>query len=475
MNTMKKLVFALAFGVVSFGQTPLPSPFPIGGNGGGVGTGTVTSIATACGISGGTITTTGTLRRSETQNAQTGTTDTIADDDCGKLITYSNGASVAVTLPQANGSTFISGWFVDTANLGAGTVTITPTTSTIDGAASITLTTSQGVRIVSNGTNYFSVRGKATGSGISGLTTNVLTKALSSTTIGDSIISDDGTTATVDGALVADSIATGAAPPTCTAGTAGVFCAKEGTAPTGAADVGMLYPNPTATAWKTKLNNGAEDEICQVTLANCGGGNTPPVDSTTAGNGINWVTPPCTYCVSGTINNADPHQIIGVQFMPTAIQTSRYATFGPKTASGTSCTGGVCGLVLEVLAADKSTVLCLSEVATSGNATSRLNIDQTTDTWAMAWVSGADVSAGVCTLPAGLYWAVWTTDSLALQVVAAGNTDASAMVNVNSIRWGYQGAVATGNGASIAFPSGARTFSTLSPFNYNQPSIAFLN
>jgi hypothetical protein len=44
-------------------------------------------------------------------------------------------------------------------NLGVGTLTVTPTTSTVDGAASLALTTGQGVLICSDGTNYFTSRG----------------------------------------------------------------------------------------------------------------------------------------------------------------------------------------------------------------------------------------------------------------------------------------------------------------------------
>jgi hypothetical protein len=86
-------------------------------------------------------------------NAQTGTSYTVLSGDNSKLITFSNGSATAVTLPQATGS-FTSGWFADARNLGAGAVTITPTTSTIDGASTLVLTTGQSVRIVSDGTNY---------------------------------------------------------------------------------------------------------------------------------------------------------------------------------------------------------------------------------------------------------------------------------------------------------------------------------
>ena len=91
----------------------------------------------------------------------TGTSDTMLDSDRAKLVTYSNASSIAVTLPQAGASTlFVSGWYTSVENRGAGLVTITPATSTIDGAASVTLPQHRGLKINSNGTNYFTQRGR---------------------------------------------------------------------------------------------------------------------------------------------------------------------------------------------------------------------------------------------------------------------------------------------------------------------------
>jgi hypothetical protein len=135
------------------------------------GTGTVTSVATGCGLTGGTITTTGTLKTSNAVNAQTGTTYTVVDGDCGKLVTTTNASAIAITLPQAGASSsFVSGWSADFQNRGAGTATITPTTSTIDGAATLALTTGTGVRIFSDGTNYFTQRGASSGGIVSSQT-----------------------------------------------------------------------------------------------------------------------------------------------------------------------------------------------------------------------------------------------------------------------------------------------------------------
>lgn len=89
-------------------------------------------------------------------NAQTGTSYTILTGDRAKNLTLSNANPVAVTLPQANSSTFPDGWYVLVANKGVGLVTITPTTSTINGGASITLLTNQSCFIISDGTNYIS-------------------------------------------------------------------------------------------------------------------------------------------------------------------------------------------------------------------------------------------------------------------------------------------------------------------------------
>lgn len=94
-------------------------------------------------------------------NAQTGTTYTYLTGDYGKLVTHTNAAAIAGTLPQA-GASFPANWFVFVQNRGAGVLTITPTTSTVDGAATLVLNQNEGALIVSDGTNYFSFRGKAT-------------------------------------------------------------------------------------------------------------------------------------------------------------------------------------------------------------------------------------------------------------------------------------------------------------------------
>lgn len=90
--------------------------------------------------------------------ANTGTTYTVLLGDNRKLLTFSNAASIAVTLPQATTAGFASGFYFYAKAIGAGVTTITPTTSTISGAASLALAQNEGVIVWSNGTNYEALR-----------------------------------------------------------------------------------------------------------------------------------------------------------------------------------------------------------------------------------------------------------------------------------------------------------------------------
>jgi hypothetical protein len=99
-------------------------------------------------------------------NAQSGTTYTFVTGDENKLVTFNNASSIAVTLPQATTSGFTAGAIFYTSNRGAGTATITPTTSTINGGATLVLNQNQGAIIVSDGANYSAwISAAPTGSG----------------------------------------------------------------------------------------------------------------------------------------------------------------------------------------------------------------------------------------------------------------------------------------------------------------------
>lgn len=107
-------------------------------------------------------------------NSQTGTTYTVLISDFGKLITFNNGSPVAVTLPVATG--FPTDFVFRVQNLGAGLVTITPTTSTIDGAATFTRSQNSGAEIASNGSNYFTQRGNPAGDTLPVVDTTAIVK-----------------------------------------------------------------------------------------------------------------------------------------------------------------------------------------------------------------------------------------------------------------------------------------------------------
>lgn len=60
----------------------------------------------------------------QTINAQSGTTYTIATDDPGKLVTQSNGSAITTTVPQDSDVTFAVGKWCELYQLGAGQITV---------------------------------------------------------------------------------------------------------------------------------------------------------------------------------------------------------------------------------------------------------------------------------------------------------------------------------------------------------------
>lgn len=83
------------------------------------------------------------------------TADTINNTDQGYAIVYTNDSPVAVSIGQAGAALqYLDGWCCWIKVTGAGTVTITPVASTINGGASIALAHNIGAFIWSDGTNY---------------------------------------------------------------------------------------------------------------------------------------------------------------------------------------------------------------------------------------------------------------------------------------------------------------------------------
>lgn len=95
-----------------------------------------------------------------------GTTDTITAADYGQVILYNSASPVAVTLPQATGSFATFNFYA--INLGAGTVTITPSVGTINGASNFAIASGYSVWNVSDGTNWQVWKGFGSGTVNSG-------------------------------------------------------------------------------------------------------------------------------------------------------------------------------------------------------------------------------------------------------------------------------------------------------------------
>lgn len=87
-------------------------------------------------------------------NAQIGTTYTFLASDKLTILTFSNASAIAATLPQATTSGFGVGFLTIVKNVGVGTLTITPTTSTIGTGTALVLRTNEWAIIWSDGTNY---------------------------------------------------------------------------------------------------------------------------------------------------------------------------------------------------------------------------------------------------------------------------------------------------------------------------------
>lgn len=124
--------------------------------------GVVTSVTAGCGLTISPTTGAVVASASVTARNNTTTSDTLLGTDCGSTVTENNASAVAVGIAQAGTTGFLAGTYWTLKNKGAGLVTLTPTTSTIDGNASLTLKQNQSVDFYSDGTNYITLPGRPT-------------------------------------------------------------------------------------------------------------------------------------------------------------------------------------------------------------------------------------------------------------------------------------------------------------------------
>ena len=294
-------------------------------SGGGGGSGTVTSIAAGQCLSGGTITTSGTIALAGGVNPQTATYQVLASDFSGcKTITVASG-TFTITL-VASGSQPANGQAIGILNYGTGTVTVAPSGQNINGSSSNltigpgTASAPSGGYIKSDGTNYFA------GVSSSVSATNPLPRSaggLNSSSAGTGLLRD-GTTPTAS-ELSGDCTTSGSNAVTCTRINGTAFAGTNGDVVNFGADnipvdSGVLQTNiPTqaangtsggipyyAGANKALVSSGA---LTVNVLPKGGGAGAAPINSSITDNG-------------------------------TTVATTETVTIGP---SPPACTGGTAG------------------------------------------------------------------------------------------------------------------------------------
>lgn len=123
----------------------------------GAGSVSITTTSPQLVVAPSPLTGTGTIDLTVARNAQTGTTYTLLSGDAGKVVSLSNAASIAVTVPQASGS-FAAGYGAEFQDIGAGIPTLTTSTSVFDnGLSTIVMAKGQSTYIWSDSTNWHSV------------------------------------------------------------------------------------------------------------------------------------------------------------------------------------------------------------------------------------------------------------------------------------------------------------------------------
>lgn len=140
----------------------------------------------------------------------------------------------------------------------------------------------------------------------------------------------------------------------------------------------------------------------------------------------------------------------GLKWTPVMSMTLDAVSFDILTATGTSCSGGTCGVLIGVYSADGSSLLC-STRGTSGGSPDMNTTGVKTLTF-----------SSVCSLTGGTtYLFALATDSAALQVYTwDGTSSATGVLNASRAMTGQCANATSGNGGSITFPATCGTLNT---------------
>ena len=101
-----------------------------------------------------------------TQNAQTGTTYTLAATDFTKLVTLSNASPVTVTVPLESSVAWVAGTQLRLMNLGAGVVTVVGAGGVTINGSPLTLAQYKNATLTKTGTNTWTFTGSASAPGM---------------------------------------------------------------------------------------------------------------------------------------------------------------------------------------------------------------------------------------------------------------------------------------------------------------------
>jgi hypothetical protein len=136
---------------------------------------------------------------------------------------------------------------------GGGTVTSVSFTGGLISVATPTTTPALTVAGTSGGIPFFNSSGSWASSGA--LAVNTLIKGGGAGAApSNSSVTDNGTSVSTGEPLAALTLSTGTSPPACVAGTAGAWCASQGTAATNVSGAAIIYPDSTVNEYVAKLN-----------------------------------------------------------------------------------------------------------------------------------------------------------------------------------------------------------------------------